>query len=103
MIIVPNSADKVLWASFAEKVDEIREDILRLPESKVESPAPLIPVPLPPSLSTQVEELVELWFKVKIPQHLYRTSKLTSLDTRGQRLPGKGIPDESRKHHDEMS
>jgi hypothetical protein len=57
IIIVPKSADEMLWASFANKVDKIREEILRLPQSKIESAAPLkplIPVPLPLSLSTQI-------------------------------------------------
>jgi hypothetical protein len=78
MIIVPKSADEVLWASFAKKADEIREDILRQPESKVESPEVLLPLRLPPPLSVQVEGLVEEWFKVKTLEHQCRILELTS-------------------------
>jgi hypothetical protein len=79
MIIVPKSADEALWASFAKKADEIRDDILRQPESKVESPEVFLPLlHLPPPLSARVQGLVEEWFKVKTLEHQCRILELTS-------------------------
>jgi hypothetical protein len=65
MIIVPQSADEALWSSFSQEANAIREAILLLSESKMESREVLLLLPLPPSLMTRVQKFIEQWFKVE--------------------------------------